>query len=465
MSAEPSAELRLYNSLTRAVEAFRPRVDKKVGLYACGPTVYNHAHIGNFRSFLYGDLLRRVLRHFGFDVTSVMNFTDVDDKTIRGSRAAGESLRIFTDRYIAEFRRDMETLNLLPQDVQPRATDHVPEMIALIGRLVEKGLAYASGDGSVYFRVAALPDYGKLSRLDKEGLKPGARVAQDEYQKETFGDFALWKAWSPDDGDVAWESPWGKGRPGWHIECSAMAMHYLGEELDLHCGGIDLLFPHHENEIAQSEGATGRPFARCWGHSAHLLVDGQKMSKSLGNLFTVRDVEAKGYTGRELRYVLIKAHYRQSLNFTWDELAAARVALSRIDNWIVRWKALPASALTAALPVGAAFLNAFSEALADDLNISGALGHLFDFVHETNRLMDKGEPVPDLPAIWEKVDAVLGLGIRTAEVPPEIAALGAERLAARAAKDWKKSDALRQQLDALGWSVRDSAKGQELVRK
>ena len=460
-----SADLRLYNSLTRTVEAFRPREEKRVGMYACGPTVYNHAHIGNFRSFLYGDLLRRTLRHFGFEVKSVMNFTDVDDKTIRGARAEDADLRSFTDRHIAEFRRDMAILNITPQDIEPRATDHIPEMIALIERLIAKGLAYVSGDGSVYFRVAALPDYGKLSHLDKEGLKPGARVAQDEYQKETYGDFALWKAWTEADGDVAWESPWGKGRPGWHIECSAMAMRYLGEELDLHCGGIDLLFPHHENEIAQSEGATGKPFARCWGHSAHLLVDGQKMSKSLGNLYTVRDVEAKGFTGRELRYVLIKAHYRQSLNFTWEELTAAGVALSRIDNWIVRWKSADSGSFMVTHPVGKAFLDAFSAALADDLNISGALGHLFDFTRETNGLMDQGKPLPDLPAIWAKIDAVLGLGILQVTIPPEIEALGAERVAARKAKDWKQSDALRDQLDALGWSVRDSAKGQELVKK
>ncbi|SDU17356.1 cysteinyl-tRNA synthetase [Verrucomicrobium sp. GAS474] len=464
-----SADLRLYNSLTRTVEAFQPREAKRVGMYSCGPTVYNHAHIGNFRSFLYGDLLRRTLRHFGFSVTSVMNFTDVDDKTIRGSRAAGEGLRAFTDRHITEFRRDMEILNITPHDEQPRATDHIPEMVALIGKLIGKGLAYVSGNGadsgSVYFRVAALPDYGKLSHLDKEGLKPGARVAQDEYEKETLGDFALWKAWTEDDGDVAWESPWGKGRPGWHIECSAMAMRYLGEELDLHCGGIDLLFPHHENEIAQSEGATGRPFARCWGHSAHLLVDSQKMSKSLGNLFTVRDVEAKGFTGRQLRYVLVKTHYRQSLNFTWAELEAASTALTRVDNWIVRWKAESPERFMVTHPDGKAFLDAFSAALADDLNISGALGHLFDFIRETNNLMDQKKPLPDLPAIWEKIDAVLGLGILKTEIPPEIAALGEERLAARAAKDWKKSDAVRDELARLGWSVRDSAKGQELVKK
>ncbi|MDE1171592.1 MAG: cysteine--tRNA ligase [Verrucomicrobium sp.] len=457
--------LRLYNSQSRAVEPFQPRDPKRVSMYACGPTVYNYAHIGNFRSFLYGDLLRRVLRFFGFEVKSVMNFTDVDDKTIRGSREAGVPLGAFTDKFIAAFREDMATLRIDPQDAQPRATDYIPQMIALVETLLEKGLAYRSEDGSVYFRIAALPDYGKLSRLDKDGLKAGARVAQDEYQKEAYGDFVLWKAWVAEDGDVAWDSPWGKGRPGWHIECSAMSMALLGPELDLHCAGIDLLFPHHENEIAQSEGATGKPFVRCWGHCAHLMVDGQKMSKSLGNLFTVRDVLARGYTGRELRYVLLGTHYRQTLNFTWEGVAAARQALGRIDNWLGRWQALPAASFQGDAAVGAAFLEKFTAAFADDLNISGALGHFFDFIHETNRLIDQGQPLPDLPAIWKRVDSVLGLGEKAVEVPVEIQSLADARLAARQAKDWKKSDELRGELDRLGWSVRDSAKGQELVKK
>ena len=461
------SDLSLYNSLTRQVEPFAPRQAPRVRMYACGPTVYNYAHIGNFRSFLYGDLLRRALRHFGFEVESVMNFTDVDDKTIRGAREAQLPLGQFTQKFIDEFQRDMATLHIEKQTHQPRATDYIPQMVALIAKLVAKGLAYPSGDGSVYFRVAALPAYGKLSRLDKEGLKPGARVAQDEYQKETYGDFVLWKARVAEDGDVHWDSPWGPGRPGWHIECSAMAMDLLGEELDLHCAGIDLLFPHHENEIAQSEGATGKTFSRCWGHCAHLMVDGQKMSKSLGNLYTVRDVLAKGYTGRELRYTLLRTHYRATLNFTWEGLAASRNALGRIDNWISRWKALPASAFQPDHEVGTALLAKFTAALADDLNLSGALGHLFDFIHETNRLADQGEgtQLPDLPAIWSQIDGVLGLGEKTVTIPPEIEALAAARAAARAAKDWKKSDALRQQLDQLGWTVRDSAKGQEVVKK
>jgi len=459
------SELRLFNSLTREVEPFVPRRGPRVGMYACGPTVYNYAHIGNFRSFLYGDLLRRALRHFGFEVESVMNFTDVDDKTIRGARAAGLPLGQFTQTFIDAFQEDMETLGILKQDQQPRATDHIPEMIVLIERLIAKGLAYRSDDGSVYFRIAALPEYGKLSRLDKEGLRPGARVAGDEYQKEAYGDFVLWKAWVAEDGEVAWESPWGKGRPGWHIECSAMAMRYLGEELDLHCAGIDLLFPHHENEIAQSEGATGKPFARCWGHCAHLMVDAQKMSKSLGNLYTVRDVLAKGYTGRELRYGLIGTHYRQTLNFTWEGLDAARVALGRIDNWIGRWQVLEAASIWIGHPAGSAFLEKFSAALADDLNISGALGHFFDFIHETNRQLDQKKSVPDLPAIWRQVDAVLGLGERVISIPADIQDLADRRAAARAAKDWALSDTLRAELDGLGWNIRDGAKGQELVQK
>lgn len=460
------SELQLFNSLTRETAPFRPREGqgRKVRMYACGPTVYNYAHIGNFRSFLYGDLLRRALRFFAFDVESVMNFTDVDDKTIRGAREAKLPLGEFTKKYIDEFQADMAALGILPQDHQPRATEYVPQMVALIERLVAKGLAYAAGDGSVYFRIAALPDYGKLARLDKSGLQPGARVAQDEYQKETVGDFVLWKAWTADDGEVGWESPWGKGRPGWHIECSAMAMALLGEELDLHIAGIDLLFPHHENEIAQSEGATGKPFVRCWGHCAHLLVDGQKMSKSLGNLYTVRDVAAKGYNGRELRLVLLKTHYRQTFNFTWESLDEARENLDRIDNWTGRWKNADSASFDPQHRTGIAFLEAFTAALGDDLNLSGALGHLFDFVRDTNRLMDEKKSLPDLPAIWAKVDSVLGLGERKVEIPDAVRALGERRAAARAEKNWKDSDALRAELEALGWTVRDGAKGQELVR-
>jgi cysteinyl-tRNA synthetase len=312
-------EIQLFNTMTRAVEPLRPLAPPRVSLYVCGPTIYNFGHIGNFRTYVAVDLLRRALRHFGYQVDHVMQFTDVDDKTIRGAREQGVPLREFTTTFREAFLADAKTLNIELPERTPNATDHIPKMVELIAQLVEKGAAYASEDGSVYFRIAAFPKYGCLSHLDLANLVAGARVSQDEYEKEGVGDFVLWKKWTAADGDVGWDSPWGKGRPGWHIECSALSMEHLGPEIDIHGGGTDLRFPHHENEIAQSEAATGRTFVRSWFHVEHLLVDGQKMSKSLGNMHTVRDVLARGYTGRELRYALLSgAHYSKNLNFTWQ---------------------------------------------------------------------------------------------------------------------------------------------------
>lgn len=297
--------MQVYNSLSRSKEELRTIEPGHVKLYTCGPTVYNFAHIGNFRAYTFEDVLRRALLFNGFRVTQVMNLTDVDDKTIRGSLAAGVPLKSFTQPYIQAFFDDLKTLNIQPAEHYPAATDHIAEMIALVAKLFERGLAYTSEDGSVYFSVGKLQGYGKLAHLDRENLRAGARVAQDEYEKESYGDFALWKGWDASDGDVVWESPWGRGRPGWHLECSAMSMRYLGETFDLHTGGIDNLFPHHENEIAQAEGATGKPFVTYWMHCAHLRVNGEKMSKSLGNFFTLRDLVDKGWSGREIRTVLI----------------------------------------------------------------------------------------------------------------------------------------------------------------
>ena len=329
----------LYNTMTRQVEELQPLAPPRVTLYVCGPTIYNYGHIGNFRTYVAVDLLRRALRHFGYQVDHVMQFTDVDDKTIRGAREKGVPLREFTTTFRTAFLEDARTLNIEIPERTPNATDHIPEMVALIARLVEKGAAYPSDDGSVYFRIASFPRYGCLCHLDMENLVAGARVNQDEYEKEGVGDFVLWKKWTPADGDVGWDSPWGKGRPGWHIECSALSMEHLGPEIDIHGGGTDLRFPHHENEIAQSEAATGVPFVRSWFHVEHLLVDGQKMSKSLGNMYTVRQVLERGYTGRELRYALLSgAHYSKNLNFTWQGMDDAKAALARIDEWRKRVK-------------------------------------------------------------------------------------------------------------------------------
>ena len=313
-------ELKFYNSMTRQIEPFKTLNPGEVGMYTCGPTVYNYAHIGNFRAYLFEDFLRRTLEFAGNQVKQVMNLTDVDDKTIRGSQAAGQALKAYTKPYIEAFFADLKTLNVEPAAVYPAATDHIPEMLNLISALFDKGIAYKSDDGSVYFSVSKYENYGKLAHIDREAMRSGVRINADEYEKEGVGDFALWKGWDEKDGDVVWDAPWGKGRPGWHLECSAMSMKYLGESFDLHTGGIDNLFPHHENEIAQAEAVTGKPFVHTWMHCAHLRVNGQKMSKSLGNFFTLRDLQEKGYTGREIRYVLLNAHYRQGLNFTFEQL-------------------------------------------------------------------------------------------------------------------------------------------------
>lgn len=466
--------LNFYNSMTRRKEAFQPLDAQRVRLYTCGPTVYNFAHIGNFRAYTFEDVLRRTIHYAGYPVTQVMNLTDVDDKTIRGARQAGISLKAFTTPFVDGFFADLKVLNIEAAEHYPAATDHVPEMIALIQRLFANGLAYSSDDGSVYFKVAALPSYGKLAHLDLANLKAGARVAQDEYEKESVGDFALWKAWDEHDGDVVWDSPWGRGRPGWHIECSAMAMKYLGETFDLHTGGIDNLFPHHENEIAQAEGATGKPFVGLWMHCAHLRVNGEKMSKSLGNFYTLRDILAKGYTGREVRFVLINGHYRQPLNFTFDALDAARTALGRIDDFSDRLGELAQHATgSSQVPIpewaGTAQL-AFRDALADDLNVPEAMAALFSLVREGNTAIQSNKLSPDAAAavrgILVDLDRVLGVVAfgrqKTQTIPAAVEKILSARQAARQAKNWQESDRLRDEMAKLGWEVRDSKDGQKV---
>ena len=463
-------ELRFYNSMTRQLEPFTALEPGKVGMYTCGPTVYNFAHIGNFRAYLFEDFLKRTLEFAGYEVKQVMNLTDVDDKTIRGSQAAGKPLKEYTKPYIEAFFADLKALNVEPAAVYPAATDHIAEMQKLIAALFEKGIAYKSEDGSVYFSVERFPGYGKLAHLDRSALRSGVRIAADEYEKEGVGDFALWKGWDEKDGDVVWDAPWGRGRPGWHLECSAMSMKYLGESFDLHTGGIDNLFPHHENEIAQAEAVTGKPFVHTWMHCAHLRVNGQKMSKSLGNFFTLRDLLEKGYTGREIRYVLLNAQYRQPLNFTFEALAAARTALARIDGCV--------EALQARVKAGAAdngervpsHLEAFGAALADDLNAPEAFAALFTLVREANGALNGALSSAGAQAVLDelaRMDKVLGFiffgaAKAEAEIPAEIAALAEARAQARAAKNWAESDRLRDELAAKGWSVRDSKAGQEL---
>jgi len=466
--------LEFYNTMERRVVPFESIRPGKVGMYTCGPTVYNYAHIGNFRAYMFEDLLRRTLEFFGYRVRQVMNLTDVDDKTIRDSRAAGIPLREFTAKYKKAFFEDLKTLNIEPAEVYPAATDHIPQMIRLISILMEKGYAYQAEDKSVYFSIDKFADYGKLAKIDRENQRSGVRISNDEYAKDSVADFALWKAWDEADGDVGWDSPWGKGRPGWHIECSAMSTEYLGDSFDIHTGGIDNMFPHHEDEIAQSEAASGKKWVNCWMHCAHLMVDGEKMSKSLGNFYTLRDLAAKGWKGREIRWVLIGVHYRKKLNFTIDALGQARETLTKFDEFFDRMRETAKSGDgTEAESAVSSASEAFSKAMADDLNISEALAALFELLRAGNRLADDGmlsktgaERILDL---FRKFDAVLGAlevdAVHSCEFPPEAVRLAEERKAARLAKNFAESDRLRDEIARLGYIVEDQPKQEYRLKK
>jgi cysteinyl-tRNA synthetase len=466
--------LKLFNTLSRSVQEFVPLdpAGEKIGMYCCGPTVYDFAHIGNWRTFVFGDLVRRYLELKGYNVEHVMNITDVDDKIIKRVRETKTSLRDFTGKFESAFFDDLKTLNCRLPSNTPRATEYISQITDLIRKLLERGLAYKTPDGSIYFSIekyrASGRQYGQLVRLNFEEMRVGERVRSDEYAKEAVADFALWKARVPEDGEVAWSSPWGEGRPGWHIECSAMSMKLLGPSFDLHVGGEDLMFPHHEDEIAQSEGAglqpNGQPFVKCWLHGAHLLVEGKKMSKSLGNFFALRDLLAKGFTGREIRFLLIQAHYRETFNFTLDGLQQARASLARIDECLAKLKELAGPARSAPEPQ---LLNQFSAALDEDLNIAAAWGAIFDWVRETNRQFAANtvtaQSAAAALATWIQLDSVLGVGVPSeVEAPPEITALLEARQAARTAKDFKRSDAIRDELKAKGWLVEDTTKGPKL---
>ncbi len=460
--------LRFFNTYSREIEEFHPLdpAGRAVKMYTCGPTVYSHAHIGNFRAYVFEDLLQRQLEARGYEVERVMNLTDVDDKTIRGSRTANLPLGDFTAPFKEAFFQDLDTLQIKRANSFPAATEerYIQAMIAMIEKLIGRELAYQAEDNSVYFRINRFPEYGHLAHFNLAELRSTGRVKSDEYDKEHVGDFALWKAWDEEDGDVWWESPWGRGRPGWHIECSAMATSLLGEQIDLHCGGIDNIFPHHEAEIAQSEGCSGKQFVRYWLHCAHLLVDGQKMSKSLGNFYTLRDVLEKGYSGREVRFALIRVHYRAPLNFTWEGMEEARQALTRIDEWLRRLREAVA-AETAAEAIAA---DNFFAALDDDLNISAALGHLFEQIRESNRELDAGITPARARAWldwWKRVDQVLAFAVQEEKAPADILQLAEERTQARLAKNWQKSDELRDAIEERGWEVRDTKEGQVLTRR
>jgi cysteinyl-tRNA synthetase len=469
--------LKIFNTLSRSLQEFVPLdpAGKQVGLYCCGPTVYDFAHIGNFRTFVFADLVRRYLEFKGYAVRHVMNITDVDDKIIGRVREQKVPLPQYTGQYEAAFFEDFQALGCQRPHLTPHATEHIADMIGLIGKLMERGVAYRMADGSVYFSIEKYRQkggcYGQLVKLNFDEMRVGERVRSDEYAKESAADFALWKARVPEDGEVAWPSPWGEGRPGWHLECSAMSMKLLGPSFDLHLGGEDLVFPHHEDEIAQSEGSgvqgPDRRFVKYWMHGAHLLVEGKKMSKSLGNFFTPRDLLAKGYTGREIRFLLLTCHYRESFNFTLDGLAGARSTLSRLDECLSKLREIAGN--TAAEADGK-LIQDFSAALDDDLNISAAWAVVFEWVRETNRRLAEQSLTPAAAAAWvaawQRLDSVLGVGAVSSAgaAPAEILARLEARQAARQTKDFKQADAIRGELKTKGWLIEDTAKGPKLKR-
>ena len=460
-------EFRLYNTLTRRVEPFAPADGHTVRMYTCGPTVYNPAHLGNFRTFLFEDLLRRVIRLAGWRVEQVMNLTDVDDKIIRKAAQTGQQITEVTEPFTALFHEDRRYLRIEDAERYPKATEHIPEMIALVERLVANGVAYQAEDGSVYFAIDRFPDYGKLSQLDKREVQSGARVAQDDYAKENAQDFALWKAAKAEDEatGAAWDSPWGRGRPGWHLECSAMAMKYLGETFDLHAGGIDLIFPHHEDEIAQSEAATGQTFARCWCHGEFLLTDGAKMAKRVGNVTNVVGMREQGISGTAYRHFVFSAHYRKQLNLGEESLEQSRAAVNRVGAF-ARRLAEATGATPAVAEAATRAERAFLDALFDDLNAPEAMAALFTFITEANRELDAGGPdgaaLERARAAFRLMDGVLDL-VPEQEADAELAAWVADRLAARTAararRDWAAADAVRDELTARNILIEDGPDG------
>lgn len=472
--------LKLYNTETRQKEGFTPLNPPHVKMYTCGPTVYNFAHIGNFRTYVFEDLLRRTLKFFGYQVTQVMNLTDVDDKTIRGAIAEKTTLDAFTRTYKNAFFDDLKTLHIEPAEQYPAATDYIPEMINMVQSLLDKGIAYRGGDNSIYFAIRRFPRYGCLSHLNLDDLKVGAseRLDADEYDKDNASDFVLWKAYdSTRDGNIFWESPFGPGRPGWHIECSAMAMRLLGETIDIHVGGVDNMFPHHENEIAQSEACSGHQFVKLWMHSEHLIVDNKKMSKSLGNFYTLRDLIAKGFSGTQVRCMLLQTHYKTQLNFTFQGLEAGKHSLQRLNDFIRRLFELEAAGRGfetkgIVVPLLEKSFRDFAAALADDLNISVALAALYDLVREINTLCDlnqvNSEESRFVLTLLKRYNDVLGLMSFEPSVdaiPQELQEALERRNEARKAKNWALSDELRDFIHERGYVIEDTSHGPRLKKK
>jgi len=469
-------KLRLYNTQSRQKEEIVPLQGNEIRLYTCGPTVYNYAHIGNFRTYVFEDLLRRTIKYFGFSLTHVMNITDVDDKTIQGAIVQQKPLKEFTTPYTEAFFEDLDTLNIERAEHYPYATDYIPKMIEIIQTLIDKGVGYKGTDGSIYFSIAKFPSYGSLSHLKLDELKVGGseRVGSDEYDKENVADFVLWKAYDEErDGGIFWKSPFGKGRPGWHIECSAMAMSLLGKTIDIHVGGVDNLFPHHENEIAQSEAYSDQPFVKHWLHAEHLLVNHKKMSKSLGNFYTLRDLLEMGYTGREVRLMLLNSHYRTQLNFTMEGLDAARSTLERLGDFIDRVKKIENTEAGGQIEsLIQETRSAFKQALADDLNISSAFAALFECVRKTNQLCDGNKVSIDeaqkLLALLKDLDQVLGLipfERKEVQIPKELLDALEKREQARQAKNWAEADSQRDKILKSGYFIEDTPGGPRLKKK
>ncbi len=449
-------QLKFFNTLTRKKETFKPLKDKEVRMYTCGPTVYDFVHLGNCRAFVFYDILKRYLKWRGFKVKHIMNLTDVDDKTINGSRKKGLPLTKYTKIYKDAFFEDLKALGVEKATIYPEATKHIKEMVSLIRILLKKGYAYKAEDG-IYFDISKFKNYGKLARIKVKELKAGARVKEDEYKDETQ-DFCLWKFWDKEDGDVFWNTELGRGRPGWHIECSAMSSKYLGKTFDIHCGGIDLIFPHHENEIAQSEAGTGKKFVNYWLHNEFLLVDGKKMSKSLGNFYTLRDLIAKGYNAKAIRYFLLSSHYKQKLNLTLQALDASKAAIEKLENFVQNKTGRDSKKTIVAIKTAK---KAFEKAMDDDLNMPEALAAIFNFIRIANS-SSYGKKAISLVLDFNKVLNVLAL--REEKVPKQVIKLADARECARQEKDFILADKLREEIKSLGYWINDLEKGYKIKK-
>ncbi|WP_042240983.1 cysteine--tRNA ligase [Neochlamydia sp. S13] len=467
--------LKFFNTEKRTKEIFKPFDDRMVRMYTCGPTVYNFAHIGNFRTYIFEDVLRRTLKFFGYKVMQVMNLTDVDDKTIKGAIAHNITLQEYTKPYIQAFFEDLKSLNIEPAEHYPAATDYLEDMIQMIQTLLHKGVAYRGGDGSIYYAIGKFPRYGCLSHLKLEELQSGAseRLTADEYDKESASDFVLWKHYNPErDGKIFWESPFGPGRPGWHLECSAMAIKILGESIDIHCGGVDNIFPHHENEIAQSEAYSDKIFVKYWMHAEHLVVENKKMSKSLGNFYTLRDLLEKGFTGPQVRYMLLQTHYKTQLNFTFSGLESVKAALQRLNDFIQRLLTYNKGNEKGLVgPLVQKAYHAFSHALTDDLNISVALAAVFELVREVNAISDtqnmsvtEAQEVLQAMREFDSVLGVLNFEKVNEDIPDELQQALLNRTKARENKDWAQADALRDFIVSKGYLIDDTPEGARLKK-